>query len=193
MAKLLRKDKARRAKLAALGIDYDFPGFVASLNDREVEAGPFQGKKKRKSEGEGEVSRHACCHESSRTFHRLKFFFIDFVSTTAAVRRETVEWSNTPGFCTLRDTSGRPFCVNASVLYGSATPLDAAKVNRTTGKISSSWRNSSAGKEPPNVGGMPFLTFRNVKIPTAVPSRRPCYATGWLTTGKKVKLSIEPI
>lgn len=55
VAKLLRKDKAKRAKLAALGIEYDFPGFVASLNDREVEVGPFQGKKKRKSEGEEEV------------------------------------------------------------------------------------------------------------------------------------------
>lgn len=54
MAKLLGKDKAKRAKLAALGIEYDFPGFVASLSDREVEAGPFQGKKKRKSEAEYE-------------------------------------------------------------------------------------------------------------------------------------------
>lgn len=54
MAKLLGKDKAKRAKLAALGIEYDFPGFVATLNDRDVEAGPFKGKKKRKSEGDGE-------------------------------------------------------------------------------------------------------------------------------------------
>ena len=64
VAKLVKKDEAKRAKLAALGIEYDFPGFLASLNDRQVEAGPFQGKKKRKDEGEQEVRRWQCVPRS---------------------------------------------------------------------------------------------------------------------------------
>ncbi|CAB1121554.1 unnamed protein product [Ectocarpus sp. CCAP 1310/34] len=44
-AKLLKKDKAKKDKLAKLGIDYDFPGFVATLKDRNVAKGPFQKPK----------------------------------------------------------------------------------------------------------------------------------------------------
>ncbi|CAM9211875.1 unnamed protein product [Ectocarpus sp. 13 AM-2016] len=44
-AKLLKKDKAKKDKLAKLGIDYDFPGFVATLKDRKVAKGPFQKPK----------------------------------------------------------------------------------------------------------------------------------------------------
>ena len=42
MEKLLARDTARRKKFAALGIDYDFPGFVASLEDRQVAEVPSQ-------------------------------------------------------------------------------------------------------------------------------------------------------
>ncbi|CAM9624867.1 unnamed protein product [Ectocarpus fasciculatus] len=44
-AKLLKKDKAKKDKLAKLGIDYDFPGFVATLKDREVATGNSQRPK----------------------------------------------------------------------------------------------------------------------------------------------------
>lgn len=45
-AKLLAREKAKRKKLAALGIDYDFPGFTASLKGRELAERPFQPKPK---------------------------------------------------------------------------------------------------------------------------------------------------
>ncbi|CAM9621327.1 unnamed protein product [Ectocarpus sp. 6 AP-2014] len=44
-AKLLKKDKAKKDKLDKLGIDYDFPGFVATLKDRKVAKGPVQKPK----------------------------------------------------------------------------------------------------------------------------------------------------
>lgn len=42
--RLLARDYLKRNKLAAKGIDYDFPGFVATLKNREVAEGPFQPK-----------------------------------------------------------------------------------------------------------------------------------------------------
>lgn len=53
--RLLLKDNAKRAKLAALGIDYDFPGFAATIKDREVAKGPFQGLQTRKDKEDGKV------------------------------------------------------------------------------------------------------------------------------------------
>lgn len=55
MKKLVKKDKDKRAKLAALGIEYDFPGFVATLKDREVAKGPFQEGTSRKGKDEKKV------------------------------------------------------------------------------------------------------------------------------------------
>lgn len=68
--RLLSKDYAKRKKLAALGIEYDFPGFMATLKDREAAEGPLQSKPQSANKAGATVR---CCHTPVHTVW-LRFF-----------------------------------------------------------------------------------------------------------------------